>query len=830
MSKQQIHLICNAHLDPVWLWQWQEGAAEVISTFRTAAELCEKYNTFIFNHNEVILYKWVEEYEPHLFERIKRLVKLGRWHIMGGWYLQPDCNMLSGESFVRQIMVGREYFKKTFGVEPKTAINFDPFGHTRGLVQILAKSGFDSYLFGRPTPDWQDLPAEEFVWVGLDGSKIMATRFCGWYQSPLGRAKDTILERIDANPDRNPLAVLWGVGNHGGGPSKKDLQEVENLIKQSDKYVINHSTPDKYFKALKKNANKLPEFAGDLYPWGVGCYSSQIKIKQGHRELENELYSTEKMLIAAYANKLIDYPTAELETALEKLLMVQFHDILPGSSIEAVEKCSLDIIGAGLDTLSKLKMRAFFSLATGQKKAKDGYIPVMVYNPHPFSVEQIVECEFNLHDFKERDLFYDIDIFSGRKKIPAQVEYEASSISKQWRKKVVFNALLSPGMNRFDCLPVLRNEKEKNVCIQDNFFVFDNGAMKLIISQKTGLIESLEIGGKVYFNGEGISFDVLKDTADAWVSCGDNLGSNCGRFKLATTSECAELSGIKGKRLEPIRVIECGDVRTVLEACFVYNRSFMFVRYCIPKRGSEIGIDVRVNWNENDKALKMAVKSGFDVNRMLGDTAFGFSELVCDGRETVSQKWVAIAGEKTNQALGCINNGTYGADFKDGKMRITLLRSACYSTLGDEQNHQDGTLILPQDRLMPRFDNGVRSFKFWLCPQSFDELLTDIDNSALLKNEKPLSLSFFPGGDGNKPKPMAKLSKNNVQISAIKKGNTGDKIVVRLYEPIGRSAKTQLILPVFDRKLELLFNPFEIKTVVYDIKKDEFKITSLMEK
>ena len=131
---------------------------------------------------------------------------------------------------------------------------------------------------------------------------------------------------------------------------------------------------------------------------------------------------------------------------------------------------------------------------------------------------------------------------------------------------------------------------------------------------------------------------------------------------------------------------------------------------------------------------------------------------------------------------------------------------------------------------MPRFYNGVRSFKFWLCPQSFDELLTDIDNSALLKNEKPLSLSFFPGGDGNKPKPMAKLSKNNVQISAIKKGNTGDKIVVRLYEPIGRSAKTQLILPVFDRKLELLFNPFEIKTVVYDIKKDEFKITSLMEK
>ncbi len=226
-DKLKVFLICNAHLDPVWLWEWQEGAAEAISTFRVAAELAEKDGAFIFNHNEVTLYKWVQEYEPSLFKRIQKLVKVGRWQIMGGWYLQPDCNMPSGESFVRQILMGRAYFKEYFGVVPTTAINFDPFGHTRGLVQILAKSGYDSYLFGRPVPEFLDLPGEDFTWVGYDGSTVMARRFAGWYNTPLGKAAEAISERIDDAPDKHVLAVLWGVGNHGGGPSRGDLKDQE---------------------------------------------------------------------------------------------------------------------------------------------------------------------------------------------------------------------------------------------------------------------------------------------------------------------------------------------------------------------------------------------------------------------------------------------------------------------------------------------------------------------------------------------------------------------------------------------------------------------------
>ncbi|MBC8217013.1 MAG: alpha-mannosidase, partial [Planctomycetes bacterium] len=319
-KRRTLHLICNAHIDPVWLWEWPEGAAAAISTFRSAAELCRQNESFVFNHNEAILYEWVREYEPALFREIQRLVKAGKWHIMGGWYLQPDCNMPSGESFVRQILAGRAYFKKHFNATPTTAINFDPFGHTRGLVQILAKTGYDSYLFGRPDQNDCPLPADEFVWVGYDDSEVMAARFRDWYNSPLGKAREKIQRRLADDNDAECELLLWGVGNHGGGPSRLDVRNVDKLIKQTKCPQIRHSTPEAYFKQLKRNRDKLPKHNKDLNPWAVGCYSSQIRIKQKHRKLENEVYSLEKMACAAAVNGLVKYPFERIQEALRDLM------------------------------------------------------------------------------------------------------------------------------------------------------------------------------------------------------------------------------------------------------------------------------------------------------------------------------------------------------------------------------------------------------------------------------------------------------------------------------------------------------------------------------
>jgi len=161
---KKIHLICNAHLDPVWKWEWEEGLTEALSTFETAADLLDESPDLIFNHNESVLYQWVQEYRPDLFERIRGHVAAGRWQIAGGWYLQPDCNMPDGESFVRQILIGRDFFRRNFNVEPPVAYNFDAFGHHGNLPQILKKSGYRAYIHFRPDKKELELPADLYRW------------------------------------------------------------------------------------------------------------------------------------------------------------------------------------------------------------------------------------------------------------------------------------------------------------------------------------------------------------------------------------------------------------------------------------------------------------------------------------------------------------------------------------------------------------------------------------------------------------------------------------------------------------------------------------------
>ncbi len=221
-----IYLISNAHIDPTWQWEWEEGALEAVSTYRVAKNFCEEYDKYIFNHNEALLYQWVNEYEPGLFEKIKELVAKGKWHIMGGWFIQPDCNMPSGEAMVRQALYGRKYFIKQFGVRPKTALNFDSFGHSRGLVQILTKSGYDSYIHTRPGD--VKLDSNPYKWVGYDGSYVIAYK-ADSYGNSYGQALGRIKSHLNNCPEDGFTMCLWGMGNHGGGASKEDLDAIESF-------------------------------------------------------------------------------------------------------------------------------------------------------------------------------------------------------------------------------------------------------------------------------------------------------------------------------------------------------------------------------------------------------------------------------------------------------------------------------------------------------------------------------------------------------------------------------------------------------------------------
>ena len=291
---RKIHLICNAHLDPVWLWRWEEGCCEALSTFRVAENFTDKFRGFTFNHNEAILYQWVKENEPDLYERIRKKVKEGSWHIMGGWYLQPDCNMPSGESIIRNIIEGRLFFREEFGKVPTTAINFDSFGHSLGLVQILNLAGYDSYVVCRPAKDNFDFPDQNYLWKGFNGSQVLVHRSDENYNSVHGHAAQELDDFLKRTKNEEISLFLWGVGDHGGGASAKDLEDLKKLIEEEKEYEIFHSDTESFFKELQESGKEFPVVERGLNPVAEGCYTSQIRVKQKHRLLENEIYSGEK--------------------------------------------------------------------------------------------------------------------------------------------------------------------------------------------------------------------------------------------------------------------------------------------------------------------------------------------------------------------------------------------------------------------------------------------------------------------------------------------------------------------------------------------------------
>lgn len=826
MNKQPgVYLVCNAHLDPVWLWEWEEGAAAAVSTFRCAADLCEEFDGFVFNHNEVILYRWVEEFEPALFRRIQDLVRQGKWHIMGGWFLQPDCNMPSGESLVRQIVAGRRYFSDRFGVEPTTAINFDPFGHSRGLPQILARSGYDSYLFCRPSQQDCPLPSDQFTWVGFDGSEVTACR-AGAYLSSLGGARAKVESTMAAEGDHPPIIVLWGVGDHGGGPSRQDLRDLAALIAEHPGEIV-HSTPEAYFTALRASGRPLPKAARDLNPWAVGCYTSMVRVKQKHRQLENALYSLEKMACAAWTAGLMPYPESELDQALNDLLTSEFHDILPGSSIQPVEDAALRGLDHGLELVSRARTRAFFALASGQRAADEGEIPILVYNPHPFPVPATVECEFQLADQNWTDEYTDVAVSQDGVSVPAQVEKEEGNLNLDWRKRVVFSAMLAPsGMSRFDCRtrrlpsqPTLAAHTE-----EDTITVAGN-EMEVAVNTRTGLLDRFAVHGVDYL-GAGAFLPVLvADNEDPWGMTVRSFRKTAGRFRLMTPRAAARFAGVRLESLPPVRVIEDGPVRTVIEALFACEESAICQRYRIPKCGTEIEVETRVHWRGANQMLKLAVPVRPRPADFLGQVAYGAGELPANGDEAVAQKWVAVVARDRSAAVTLINDGIYGYDYCRGALHVSLLRAPAYS------GHPIGERpVVRQDAYTPRIDQGERVFRMWLNAGPARQRLEVIDREALAHNEKPFALSFFPPGGGTAPGSFALLDDPAVQLTALKRTDDGNGLIARLFEPTGCKRSTVLRFPSLGIATPVELAGFEIRTLRIDLSTRSVAATDLLER
>jgi alpha-mannosidase len=318
---------------------------------------------------------------------------------------------------------------------------------------------------------------------------------------------------------------------------------------------------------------------------------------------------------------------------------------------------------------------------------------------------------------------------------------------------------------------------------------------------------------------------VMNDNEDAWGMTVRSFRDLAGEFKLLSKTKAAQFAGVRSATLDPVHVIEEGDARTVVEAFFQFNDSFICQRYKLPKQGTEVELEVRVHWNEKNRMLKLAVPTTLSDSHYLGQTAYGVETLPIDGSEAVAQKWVAAVSPKSNLALTCVNDGVYGSDFKDGEIRLSLLRSPAFSghPILDRP-------IVPQDRYLPRIDQGERIYHFWFTPGKRTDRLEKIDREALAHNEKPFVLSFFPSGEGKKVLPTLTLDDKTVQVTAFKQAETSGDYIVRLFEPTGKAQTTTLSIPPLKIKKKITLGKFEIKTVKVNPKTRTVKEVGLMEK
>ena len=270
MEKIRVHLTGAAHIDPVWLWRWQEGYAEIKATFRSALDRIAEFDEFIFTSGCAAYYRWIEDNCPEMFREIQARVAEDRWVIVGGWWVQPDCNLPSGESFARHSLYSQRYFASRFGRIARVGYNVDSFGHNGNLPQILRQSGMRGYIYMRPDsnkektyPFPDGLP---FAWEGVDGTAIQTYRLPDGYGQMMDAGTEERLyrtaERRGASPF--PLSLNYGVGNHGGGPTVQNIRNILALQKKEGPFEFLFSSPDAFFEDVVSMLNDFPSRARRL--------------------------------------------------------------------------------------------------------------------------------------------------------------------------------------------------------------------------------------------------------------------------------------------------------------------------------------------------------------------------------------------------------------------------------------------------------------------------------------------------------------------------------------------------------------------------------------
>lgn len=788
MPAPTVHLICNAHLDPVWQWRWEEGCAETLSTFGTAVELLEEHPNLIFNHNEAVLYQWVKEYNPVLFGKIQSLVRAGRWAISGGWYLQPDVNMPGTESLIRHIAVGRRFFREEFGVEPQVAYNFDSFGHSAGLPQLLCQAGFQMYIHMRPQPPELALPSDLYRWRGLDGSEILALRIVvGLYHTERHNIEQRLQEGVAlALQFQRDIPVFWGIGDHGGGPTREDLRLIDSFITREKRVRIIHSTPERLLEALRDAGVQAPLVTSDLQRVFTGCYTSLSRLKrQAVRSLAT-LTQTELLRTLSWWELGQSFPAAQFEGAWRDHLFNDFHDILPGSCIEPAEQDALGLYAKVDDTCRRLRLGAATAFNSG--KPHPCYIPVTILNANPAArtVPVEVECMLDLRPKWSGTWHLRLFALSGQE-LPCQEEQPESLLPfNGWRRKVAFMAQLPAAGVRHYKLEIREGTVERPAA---------PAAVAHRLDPKLGLVTSLQVAdGRECLAGAMLKPLVVEDLADAWGADHWSYRRVLGEFEFVpgTLTRIAE-----------------GPIRTITESIHRYNQSRLVLHTIAYASFPALEFRLRLHWQEERCRLKLSIPTLFKSSHVQCEVPGGVWQRPADGQEHVHRRWLMIEGDLGDSPVGLavVHQGLHGFDFQEGELRLSLLRSAAYC-------HEQG-FKLGSRRHRKYMDQGVHELRLLVLAGAAAELRSRLPALADWLAGPPAVYSHLP--IGTQEQTQASLSAlleaipPNLQLLACKPSWDGQAVILRLQECCGEQGKfSPLANP------EFTFRPYQLKTLRFD--------------
>lgn len=749
-----VHLIGNAHLDPVWLWRWQEGFAEIKATFKSALDRMREFEDFKFTSACGAYYMWIEKSDPAMFEEIRQRVKEGRWELTGGWMIQPDCNIPCGESFARHALITQRYFAEKFGKMAETGYNVDSFGHNGSLPMILNHSRMKHYVFMRPMAHEKDLPAHLFSWESADGSRVDTYRIPFYYNIDGNHRKFEKLGQIAEIDEDSDQMAFYGVGNHGGGPTVELLKRMHAEL--DGRFV--YSTTGAYFAAQDTSA--LPAVRDDLQYHAKGCYSAFSEIKKNNRTAENKLLCAERLSVLSAHLMDTPYPAEAYGRAWYNVLFNQFHDILGGCSIRGAyedarfshgesmaiadreQNFAIQQIGWNIHTV----MGDIGDHVTAEEAERIG-LPIVVFNPHAYPVTSVVRV--SSQNFGKANFTYVTDV-SGNAHPVQRVRAPRTNGGSDHYDNLFLATVPALGYTvyRGHTAPFEGELLQNPFTVGENFV--SNGYIRMTFDADGELCSLVdEESGKELLSAPARLRLCNDEKHDTWAH---GIEAFDEELPLNVTGS--------------FRIAEAGPVRAVVRTEQEFGGSRMVREYILTAEANAVEVRAMVDYHERFGILKLVWPTAGE-EKCYAKIPFGHIERPTDGTEQVCGDWIAL-GE-----LAVANDCKYSFDAKDNELSLTVLRSALFA------DHYG-----KRDEYCEHMEQGEHRFAYSLAPFSgFSAVQRQADILQM-----PLAAYAETFHRGSLPATFkgVAISAENVTVTAVKAHVSGRGTVIRFLETAGQ--------------------------------------------